>query len=262
MIILWNNFRFIIFFSKGFFDVFSKNIVGGGRIARAILIICILVASSKAEETSWFIGGEIGFGGSEFRGKFTGYDDYDNPITETIKIRNTNFAIGLIAGQKNFFTQKLGVRIYANLAIQPTLQFTLINYGANADFLGNFYANETFEIGGFAGLSLGGNSWVANMSINASQLNTGSMTSSISGFDVALNIGLRASIGKYHGVELVARVPFIPTNIYDIEGFKVDYANTYRITFRYNYNFYTNDEAEKPTRKPKSKKIKRIKTPK
>lgn len=79
-----------------------KTICILGRIARAILIICILVASSKAEETSWFIGGEIGFGGAEFRGKFTSYDDYDNLSTETVKVGNTNFAIGLIAGQKTF----------------------------------------------------------------------------------------------------------------------------------------------------------------
>lgn len=239
-------------------------IYGGGRIARAILILCILVAFSKAEETSWFIGGEIGFGGSEIRGKFTSYDYYDSPSTETLKIGNTNFAIGLIAGKKHFVTQKLGMRIYANLALQPALQFILINYGANGDFLGNFYENETFEIGGFAGLSLGGNSYVANMSINSPQLNSGSMTSSISGFDVALNIGLRANIKKYHGVEIVARVPFIPTNIYDMEWIKVDLANTYRITFRYNYNFYTNDKAEKPTRnnQPRLKKARKIKRPK
>lgn len=41
--------------------------------------------------------------------------------------------------------------------------------------------------------------------------------------DVALNVGLRTNIAKYHGIELAVRVPLMPTKTLDV-GMRYDVA--------------------------------------
>lgn len=62
------------------------------------------------------------------------------------------------------------------------------------------------------------------------------------GFDIALNLGLRTNIAKYHGLELVARVPFLPVKMVEYAdeiGFKVKqtFGQPYSILARYTFSF-------------------------
>ena len=158
---------------------------------------------------------------------------------------------GFIAGYKQFFTPYLGLRYYANLDIfhnlkkfeSERLDITLINYGVNVDFLGNFVSNETLDFGGFIGAGIGGNTLMGE---HIKGLKESVATLKTTGFDIALNVGLRTNIAKYHGLEISARVPFVPIKMVDY-SYTVDTGNaiklketfkqTYSILARYTFSF-------------------------
>lgn len=108
-----------------------------------------------------------------------------------------------------------------------------------------------FEVGGFIGIALGGNSWNGKGFDDLQDfIDAQAAANSVTGiswdlkktsFDVALNVGLRANIIKDHSIELAARVPFLKTTLLDksLEGInlKMEAHNPYRITVRYAYNF-------------------------
>ncbi|MGX3011947.1 outer membrane beta-barrel protein [Helicobacter sp. 23-1044] len=167
----------------------------------------------------------------------------------------------------------MGLRYYANVGIthatlksnavaqgynwKDRVEGTLINYGANVDFLANFVANETMDFGGFIGLGVGGNSWSGqDLDEHEDYLNslaqniTAPVSLAKTGFDLSLNVGLRANIAKNHGVELVAKVPFLKTTLLDRSisvkingngGGNVKVRNTlhspFSVTARYVFSF-------------------------
>lgn len=232
-----------------------------------------------AEQSGVFLGAEVGYGGAsvEYKSNYTeqnlttgeiqGYSPY------TLKYNGGGVKYGIVAGHKQFFTPYLGLRYYASLSAMhaslsttssgvsaewKNVSATMINYGANVDFLGNFIAQESLDFGGFVGLGLGGTSWVGK-SIDDYQKLIDSYQQGWSlrknGFDVALNVGLRANIAKNHGVEIVARVPFLATNLFDktyqqrfdnggggdaylgTSSEKTSIHHPYSITARYTFSF-------------------------
>ena len=117
------------------------------------------------------------------------------------------------------------------------------------DFLANFVANETLDFGAFLGLGIGGNTWTGRdlddhedyLNSIARNLNT-SVSLSRTGFDLSLNVGLRANIAKNHGVELVAKVPFLATTLLDktipnIGNAKNTLHQPFSVTARYTFSF-------------------------
>ena len=121
----------------------------------------------------------------------------------------------------------------------------LINYGVNVDFLGNFISSESVDFGGFVGIGIGGNSWSGKWLKDfesdwvAEGLNKFNFTS----FDFWVNVGLRTNIATYHGLELVARVPFLKTQLIKANdeangvSFKFDIKQNYNILARYSFSF-------------------------
>lgn len=115
----------------------------------------------------------------------------------------------------------------------------LINYGANVDFVGNFYTSANVDLGGFVGIGIGGDSWIIKTKLDTQ------LSPPTSAFNVWLNAGLRANIATHHGIELVARVPFLKATIFST-AMNLGYANSkmkmfitnpYNVTLRYVYNF-------------------------
>ncbi len=93
---------------------------------------------------------------------------------------------------------------------------TLINYGANVDFLGNFLSTEMVDFGGFIGFGIGGTTLAGEIIKNEKDVGKEDGYSvATTGFDIALNLGLRTNIAKYHGLEIVARVPFLSVKMVD-----------------------------------------------
>ena len=185
--------------------------------------------------------------------------------SQSAKYDGGGIKYGIVAGYKQFFTPYLGLRYYANVSIthatvksnstanaynwKDRVDGTLVNYGANVDFLANFVANETLDFGAFLGLGIGGNTWTGRdlddhedyLNGIARNLNT-SVSLSRTGFDLSLNVGLRANIAKNHGVELVAKVPFLETTLLDktipnIGTVKNTLHQPFSVTARYTFSF-------------------------
>lgn len=243
------------------------------KIAIASSVVSALTSQSAlAEQSGVIIGAEVGYGGASVRD----YGSYSETGVATGQTYSSSWTTkydgggvryGFIVGYKHFFTPKLGLRAYANIAaMHPSLttkenvanqwkkvSATMLNYGVNVDFLGNFISLERLDFGGFIGLGLGANTWLGK-SVDDYQkfidIDDYGWRLKKTGFDVALNVGLRANIAKYHGVEIVARVPFVATTILNKsatntqEGYnptqesrKDNLHNPYSITVRYVSSF-------------------------
>ena len=145
----------------------------------------------------------------------------------------------------------MGLRYYANLDLHHNLKkikserldIVLINYGVNVDFLGNFVVTEMVDFGGFIGVGIGGNTltgkYIKDLKESVATLKT-------TGFDIWLNLGLRTNIATHHGLELVARVPFLPMKMVDYSYTldtgdaikdKQTFKQTYSILARYTFSF-------------------------
>lgn len=136
---------------------------------------------------------------------------------------------------------------------EKTYATHLINYSANVDFLFNFMTNEMLDFGGFVGASIGGNTWLGSglddlenkFKPDTRAGGAFSFNYNRTSFDVAVNVGLRANIATNHGVELVARVPFIATSFFNrsiarngkAESLSVSLYRMFSVTARYTFSF-------------------------
>lgn len=130
----------------------------------------------------------------------------------------------------------MGARIYGNLnlshinlsdssdAIFSSARL-LINYTINADFLYNFYNNNSLQAGAFIGFGLGG---ISNLQTYQLLFH-----SSINTFDMGLNIGLRANALDNHSVEFAIYVPFLKIS----ENNSQTYRHAFTMMARYVYSF-------------------------
>ena len=185
---------------------------------------------------------------------------------------------GFVAGYKLFITPYFGVRAYANInvahlaleagggQVYQKANATMLNYGANVDLLGNFLVMKDSSFGGFVGLGIGGNSWlgkdldrlrgVYETSLSPEEIALlGGLKRNITSFDMALNVGLRGTLQKAHGVEIAFRVSFLGTR--EFYGFHEEWGqsnnvgylakeikaetvlyNPYSILLRYTYSFH------------------------
>ncbi len=109
---------------------------------------------------------------------------------------------------------QLGIRVYGDLSatkihFSDNIAPTMLRYGLNADMLLDFILGQNLWLGLFAGVRIGGTSYLGD-DINAinkrlTALNNGSFPKS--SFDFAVNVGLRTNITQNSGVELVFAIP-------------------------------------------------------
>ena len=156
---------------------------------------------------------------------------------------------GFVGGYKQFFTPYLGLRYYVNVDLHHNMSkdkdeekktdIIIANYGANVDFLGNFVSTEFVDFGGFVGVGIGANTltgkWIED---DKTMFENSGYKFNTTGFDVWLNVGLRTNIATYHGLEVVARVPFLPVEMYVVpDGTKYTLGQTYSVLARYTFSF-------------------------
>lgn len=246
------------------------------KMVTSVAVASVLASGVYAEESGVFVGleaGSIGYGNLnyEYNGEYT---NTTNGTKEKQKAKleggANSFGYGITVGYKHFFTPKLGLRGYANFnhihgEIYVDWQTTtrnignLFNYGVNVDFLGNFYSAENLDIGGFIGLGIGANSLTGTDIENARKDkkndvktkkeagDSASANTPAASFDAHLNVGLRANLAKHHGIEAVAKVPFLPATIVDTSYTSQDgtissklttqIRNTWNFNVRYTYSF-------------------------
>lgn len=224
-----------------------------------------------AEESGIFVGANVGYGDMSMRTDTTAIDNSGYILTQHKgKLANgggVNY--GIVVGYKQFFTQHLGLRYYASFSalhttLSPTAlmerharisakqKITLLNYGINVDFLGNFIANRALDFGAFVGVGIGADSLLGADLDNYPQgfvakngIPNTAWSPKRTHFSAWANVGLRANLAKYHSIEIVARVPFVANailqkseNIVGAEwSVKTSIANRYNIGIRYGFSF-------------------------
>ena len=230
------------------------------KIAISLALLLGGANIALAEESGVFVGAEIGYGAGKFETKVTLPTGSDR-----LKYDGGGVKYGVVVGYKQFFTPYLGLRYYANVSImhgnlendayagtywKQKVDGTLVNYGANVDFLANFVANETLDFGAFLGLGIGGNTWISDDLDDFEDREVAQVAGAFNqtwkltrtGFDLSLNVGLRANIAKHHGVELVAKVPFLETTLLDkkipnMGSVKNTLHQPFSVTARYTFSF-------------------------
>ncbi|MGX3045164.1 outer membrane beta-barrel protein [Helicobacter sp. T3_23-1056] len=249
------------------------------KMVTSVAAASVLASGVYAEESGVFVGleaGSIGYGNLnyEYNGEYT---NTTNGTKKKYKGKSEggadSFGYGITVGYKHFFTPKIGLRGYANfnhihgnIVVGSDVDGNairnignLFNYGVNVDFLGNFYSAENLDIGGFIGLGIGANSLTGtdiknarnNAKENAKESNAlgnkATANTPAASFDAHLNVGLRANLAKHHGIEAVAKVPFLPATIVDTSYASQDgtyssksttqIRNTWNFNVRYTYSF-------------------------
>ena len=202
------------------------------NIALSLAVAGILGASSALAETDGaFVGVQFGFGGANTTNEFCSAGGGRSACQTDSKSANA-LRYGFLAGYKQFFTENFGLRYYGVVdcgadfkidnafymdeMIKFSPKISALNLSANVDALYNFISNDSLEFGAFGGLSLAYASYKAN---NALMDVTPIMTMAdskpafkdfkLSGFDVGVNVGVRAQIAQKHGVELYGRFAFM-----------------------------------------------------
>ena len=248
--------------NKGLSYANSTNTHKSHKLPKIALSLSLIFCSANiafAEESGGFVGFGIGGGGTQFEHKTINVDG--TKVSDKEKLDGINY--GFVAGYKQFFTPYLGLRYYANVDLHHNLKkFTgtndegvnesyrpdiiLINYGANVDFLGNFVVTESVDFGGFVGVGIGANSITGKYIKEYKDIaDAGGVKFNDTGFDAWLNVGLRTNIATNHGLEVVARVPFIPVKMWDYsyddgvgtEKYKLTFGQTFSILARYTFSF-------------------------
>lgn len=201
-----------------------------------------------AEESGAFVGLGLGFGGSSVKAEMS-----IGGVSTKDTANGSGLNYGLIAGYKQFFTDSFGLRYYANIDYNSSKvdfgaenggkgSLNAINYGVNVDALYNFVRSDGMDFGAFLGLGLGANTWSGKAVDTGKEMaNVANKSLSTTGFDLALNAGLRGVFAKQHGVEVFARVPFIATTMLDAkegaESVKYSTSRNYNAGVRYTFSF-------------------------
>ena len=237
------------------------------KFAVSVALAGILGASSVLAETDGaFVGVQFGLGGAntknEYRAAGGGMSDYQTDSKSASALR-----YGFLAGYKQFFTENFGLRYYGvvdygadfkidnafygdDMVIKSSPKISALNLSANVDALYNFISNDSLEFGAFGGLSLAYASYKAkNALIDTTPMLAGSEPAfkdfKLSGFDVGVNVGVRAQIAQKHGVELYGRFAFMEktkeetlfeeADIKETQTFKA--SQPYQVGLRYTFSF-------------------------
>ena len=235
----------------------SKN-----KFAVSVALAGILGASSALAETSGaFVGVQFGFGGAKITNEFCEFGVCNTDSKSASALR-----YGFLAGYKRFFTENFGLRYYGvvdygadskidnavtfnGVMIKSSPKISALNLSANVDALYNFISNDSLEFGAFGGLSLAYASYKAKnalMDVTPGGSDKPAFKDfKLSGFDMGVNVGVRAQIAQKHGVELYGRFAFMEnkkeeTLYEDADGkttqtFKA--AQPYQVGLRYTFSF-------------------------
>ena len=214
----------------------QKKTITKGAIALGLS--AILASSAIAEDDGAFVGLEVGLTSVKAEAKATS----PGSVTNTAKDILPSLAIK--GGYKWFFgdSKRFGTRAYGMIGAgtgsltqlsttlpagggnvsfisgtQHTYYTTYLDYMVGADALLNFANSDSFTFGLFAGVGLGGTTWIANGEDFEPKGGTGKGRS-YANFQVALNVGLRANIAKSHGIEVGGRFYLPDAEIFNAVG--------------------------------------------
>ena len=238
------------------------------KFAVSVALAGILGASSALAETNGaFVGVQLGFGGAKTTNEFC-ESGGGMSVCKTDSKSASALRYGFLAGYKQFFTENFGLRYYGvvdygadfkidnafygdGMVIKSSPKISALNLSANVDALYNFISNDSLEFGAFGGLSLAYANYKAkNALMDVTPMMAGGSEPAfkdfkLSGFDVGVNVGVRAQIAQKHGVELYGRFAFMENKkeetLYEEAGGKMTQtfkaAQPYQVGLRYTFSF-------------------------
>ena len=233
----------LCFFKQAKF--YNKEITMKKLLVSSVVALAMASSAVVAEESGVFVGLGLGYGGSSAKSEVS-----SDILSAKETANGSGLNYGLVAGYKQFFTDSFGLRYYANIDYNSSkikvdtekVALNAINYGVNVDALYNFVSSDGMDFGAFLGLGLGANTW-SGKAVDGFKEQTKDSGKKVSttGFDLALNAGLRGVFAKQHGVEIFARVPFIATTMLDIKddtmSVKTSASRNYNAGVRYTFSF-------------------------
>lgn len=162
--------------------------------------------------------------------------------------------------------EQIGANTTRNVTDYQDTTISALNYGVNLDLLFNVLAFEQANLGLFVGAGLGANTFMASSAIDGAKKNIGANpdfgllgadlqqqlnndikdNKAYTGFDAWVNVGVRTNFLEHHGIEVVAKVPFVGTTVYDktlgnpavaSTNGNIKLYNPWNVSVRYIYSF-------------------------
>lgn len=144
------------------------------KTIRIVLLLVLVVGLSwgRPEPTNWMFGVGVGSGVSQIDKNYSEsasnkigmtWVNWENLTSSTVKDWGVNWEI--LLGYKHWINEWIGFRYYATVGAQHykdevftagKVEAGVIEYIGNADILINFWTAETWSIGSFVGLGVGG----------------------------------------------------------------------------------------------------------
>lgn len=194
------------------------------KITTSVVLASLLATSSLVAEESGFFGGvNLGYGVARPSGAGIPGGSYGG------------FRYGLIGGYKEILSSNMGMRYYATLDFgtkytkgdnNPNIK--TINFYLNGDALFNFALDNSMEYGAFVGLALG----YINHDISGGGLGE----TKPKGFDLGINLGLRAQSYANHSLEIYSRFGLLSQEA-TANNLTFKVTQPYQVGVRYIYSF-------------------------
>ena len=188
----------------------------------------ILVAtSSVAEESAWFVGGQLGY--SSVTQRLTLETARNSSTYDTRELNQSAARYGVLVGRKSFFTENFGIRYYvgANFGSYDGVSAKDIQFNIDAAY--NFVNVGGVPIGAFAGIGTGYKSYDDPLATRW-------------GVIFNINLGVRTTLAEHHGIELFYTHDMTAATVGETFTFYGRYMNfEYRkpsiFGIRYTYSF-------------------------
>lgn len=191
---------------------------------KLILSAALLASAAMAENSGVFLGANIGYGAANVS------------ATGASKSNYTGFRYGILGGYKEILSDRMGMRYYATLDYgtkytrgsgNPDIRS--LNIYANGDALFNFAQDNAMEYGAFVGIALGYNHHTVSSY-------GGYGESKPDGFDLGINLGLRAQSSANHSLEIYSRFGLLDQDVTAL-GATIEVSQPYQVGVRYIYSF-------------------------
>lgn len=191
-------------------------------LTSVVLASALMASSALAEESGALLGFNVGYGAASPSGV---------PTTGNY----TGFRYGILGGYKEILSSNIGMRYYATLDFgtkyskgdgNPDIK--TINFYLNGDALFNFALDNSMEYGAFIGLAVG--------YINHTISGGGIGDSKPDGFDLGINLGLRAQSYANHSLEIYSRFGLLNQEV-TAAGYTFKVSQPYQVGVRYIYSF-------------------------
>lgn len=222
------------------------------KILSSLACVALVSTYALAEEDGLYLAAEFGGGEAKFKQDLDvtatisipmppGGGTMNMPIKGDITANNTMKNLMLKFGDKTFFTDNFGYRKYVYFGwgyssmknvsynggvgimqqdsifttTQNTYYNSVLEYGIGVDALYNFMDKGSDSFGVYAGVAIGGETWIANGKRYKPKEGPGE---NYVNFQTILNVGLRGVIAKNHGIEIGARFYMFEPKIFEGHG--------------------------------------------